>query len=200
MQLYTSPTTPFGRKISVQIRESGLTDRVTEVTVSGSPLDVGNLPVQINPLGKIPCLSTDHGALYDSRVIGRYLDDLSGAGFYPTGAELWPALVLEATADGILDAAVAMVYEIRMRPENFQFPAWIEGQWAKIARALDAIEPKAGDMGALNNAQIALGVALAYLDFRHDPRHWREGRPNMAAWYAEFSQRPSMRATEPPKA
>lgn len=200
MQLYTSPTTPFGRKISVQIRESGLADRVQEVIVAGTPLDAGTMPVQHNPLGKIPCLTTDDGAIYDSRVISRYLDDLTGAGLYPKGAALWPVLVLEATADGILDAAVSMAYELRLRPEPLRFAGWLEGQWAKIARALDALEPKAAEIGALNMGQIALASALAYLDFRHDARNWRQSRPQLAAWFAEFSARPSMKATEPPAA
>lgn len=200
MQLYTSPTTPFGRKISVQVRESGLTEQVEEVVVAGTPLDPGTMPVRLNPLGKIPCLTTNQGALYDSRVISRYLDEISGAGLYPQGAALWPVLVLEATADGILDAAVSMAYEIRLRPEGLRFPEWLEGQWAKITRALDGIEPKAQNMGPLNIGQIALASALAYLDFRHSARNWQDGRPHLAAWAAEFSRRPSMKATEPPAA
>ncbi len=198
MQLYTSPTTPFGRKISVQIRESGLSARVHEVVVAGTPLNAGTMPLQHNPLGKIPCLTTDSGALFDSRVISRFLDELSGAGLYPNGAALWPVLVLEATADGILDAAVSMAYELRLRPEILQFPDWLEGQWAKIARTLDAIEPKAPKMIPLDMGQIALGTALSYLDFRHSARNWREGRPELAAWFAEFSERPSMKSTAPP--
>lgn len=200
MQLYTSPTTPFGRKIAVQIRESGLADRVQEVLVAGTPLDAGTMPVQHNPLGKIPCLTTAQGALYDSRVISRYLDQISGAGLYPAGDALWPVLVLEATADGILDAAVLMAYEVRLRPEPLRFAEWLDGQWAKIARALDATEAQAGQMGALNMGQIALGAALAYLDFRHGARNWRQGRPHLTEWFAEFSKRPSMQATNPPAA
>ena len=200
MLLYTSPTTPFGRKISVQVRESGLQSRIKEVTVVGTPLDAGTLPVQHNPLGKIPCLITDHGPLYDSRVISRYLDDLSGAGLYPKGAALWPVLVLEATSDGILDAAVSMAYELRLRPSNLHFPDWLEGQWTKIDRALDAIEPQVVDMKALNMAQIALGSALAYLDFRHASRNWRQNRPELSDWFGKFAERPSMTETEPPPA
>jgi glutathione S-transferase len=83
-----------------------------------------------------------------------------------------------------------------------RFPQWLEGQWAKIARALDAIE--AGWMdhlaGPLDMAQIGLASALEYLDFRHGARNWREGRPKLAAWAADFSKRPSMQATQPPAA
>ena len=200
MQLYTSPTTPFGRKIVVQIHESGLADRVTLTEVGGTPLAPGNLPLNRNPLGKIPALVLADGqAIYDSRVISRYLDDLSGAGLYPKGPDLWPVLVLETTADGILDAALLMVYESRLRPEDLRFAPWVDGQWAKIARALDAVE--AGSLpllaAPLSMAQIALGSALGYLDFRLDARGWRDGRPGLAAWEAEFARRPTMLATVP---
>ena len=29
---------------------------------------------------------------------------------------------------------------------------------------------------------------------------WRDGRPGLARWYEAFSQRPSIRATQPPAA
>ncbi len=200
MQLYTSPTTPFGRKVEVLILESGLSDRVTLTRVAGSPLDPGNLPLHRNPLGKIPALVTDAGqAMFDSRVICRYLDDLSGAGLYLAGEALWPVLTLEALADGVLEAALLMVYELRLRPEAMRFAPWIDGQWAKITRALDAVETAGpGPLdGPLTMAQIALGCALGYLDFRHDSRDWRQGRPVLAAWAKGFEKRPAMLATAP---
>ena len=199
MRLYHSPTSPFGRKVMVVILETGL--QVEVVSVTGSPIAPGTLPVDRNPLGKIPTLERDDGmALFDSRVICRYLDEMTEAGLYPVKPALWETLTLEATADGILDAAVLMAYEMRLRPEDKRFPDWLEAQWTKVARSLDAIE--AGWMGhlagPLDMAQIGLGCALAYLDFRHGARNWREGRPALAAWEAGFAQRPTMLATQPP--
>jgi glutathione S-transferase len=108
-------------------------------------------------------------------------------------------LTLEATADGILDAALLMVYESRLRPEELRFAPWVEGQWAKIARALDAVEADSAARlnGRLDMGQIALGCALGYLDFRHAARDWRAGHPELAAWEAEFILRPSIQATIP---
>ncbi len=199
MRIYHSPTTPFGRKIMVQVLETGL--EVEVVSVTGTPIAAGTLPIDRNPLGKIPALELDDGrVLYDSRVISRYLDDLTGAGLYPAKPVLWDVLVLEATADGILDAAVLMTYEARLRPEERRYPEWVEGQWAKVARSLDAIE--AGWMtqlsGPLDMAQVGLGCGLEYLDFRHGGRNWRAGRPKLADWQAEFARRPAMVATQPP--
>ena len=201
MQLYTSPTTPFGRKVMVLIRESGLRDRVEEIGVAGTPLDPGSMPVDQNPLGKIPALVPVGGgaAIYDSRVICRYLDDLSGAGLYPKGADLWPVLTLEATADGMMEAAVLMVYESRLRPEELRYAPWVEGQWLKISRALDALETRWMGLldGPLTMAHVAVGVALGYLDFRHAGREWRAGRPRLAGWEAQFVQRASLAETRP---
>jgi glutathione S-transferase len=201
MQLFHSPTTPFGRKVMVTILETGLADKVQVVDVMGTPLNPGTMPIGHNPLGKIPALLLDDGSvIYDSRVICRYLDDLAGAGLYPAAPKLWQTLTLEATADGILEAALSMVYEVRIRPTDKQFPDWIEGQWSKASRALDAVEsnwmPHLN--GPLDMAHIAIACALSYLDFRLDARAWRATRPNLAKWEAEFSTRPSMQNTQPP--
>ena len=203
MRLYTSPTTPFGRKVMVLILEAGLTDHIKISEVSGNPLDPGSLPITRNPLGKIPALDLEDGpAIYDSRVICRYLDDLAQSGFYPAAPLLWQTLTLEATADGILEAALSMVYENRMRPEAKRFPAWIDAQWSKIDRALDAIDTHwmAHLAGRLDMAHIAVGCALGYLDFRLGARDWRHGRPGLTLWAANFGKRPSMQATMPPAA
>ena len=151
-------------------------------------------------LGKIPALVRDNGqVIYDSRVICRYLDDRAKAGLYPSGPALWETMVLEATADGILDAALLMVYEWRIRPEEVRYAPWVEGQWAKVDRALDVLETRwmAHLEGPLDMGQIAVACALGYLDFRHADRDWRAGRPHLAAWEAEFAARPSMQASRP---
>jgi glutathione S-transferase len=203
MRLFHSPTSPYVRKVMILIHEAGLSDRVELVPSSGTPLDPGSLPVTHNPLGKVPVLDTVEGPIFDSRVICRYLDDLAGAGAYPTGAALWRTLRLEAIADGILDAALLMVYESRLRPEPLRFQPWTDAQWAKVTRALDALEagwmddlttPRSGcpDMG-----HMALAAALGYVDFRLDARRWRTGRPLLAAWCDAFGQRTSVQATMP---
>ena len=178
MKLYHSATSPFVRKVMVMIHEAGITG-ITLEGVGGHAVDPGTMPVAHNPLGKIPALVTDAGdVLFDSRVICQFLDDHAGAGFYPAAPQRWPVLTLEALADGMLEAAVLMVYESRIRPEGSQFAPWVEGQWAKVARALDALETRyLGQLtGPLDAAQIAVGCALGYVDFRHADRDWRAGR------------------------
>ena len=199
MQLLTGPTSPYCRKVDVLLRESGLRDHVTDVMGSGTPLEPNPSTIASNPLGKIPALIREDGpTLYDSRVICRYLDTLAGGEFYPE-KRLWEVLTLEATAEGIIDAALLMAYEWRLRPEEIRFQPWVDGQWTKIARGLDVIEARwmSHLEGRLDMGHIAVGCALGYLDFRHDDRGWRNGRPTLAAWYEKFSERPSMTETRP---
>lgn len=201
MRLYHSPTTPYGRKVMVALHETGQLGDVTLIPVAGSPLEPGSLPVAQNPSGKIPTLELEDGqVLYDSRVICRYLDARAGGGqLYPAAPLLWRTLTLEATADGILDAALQMVYEARMRPADKQYAAWVEAQWTKVARALDALNLQWAThlAGPLDMGQLAVACALGYLDFRLDARAWRQARPTLAAWYAAYSQRDSLIATAP---
>ena len=200
MTLLYSPTSPYVRKVDVLLREAGLRDQVSVVPGSGTPLDPNPGTVSANPLGKIPALIRDDGpTLYDSRVICRYIDDrMAGGRFYPA-SRLYETLTLEATADGILDAAILMVYELRMRPAEKQHEAWSEAQWTKIANALDALESRwlSHLGGPVDMGHIAVGCALGYIDFRHDARGWRSGHPGLATWYAGFAERASMQATVP---
>jgi glutathione S-transferase len=99
-----------------------------------------------------------------------------------------------------MEAALLMVYEVRHREENQRNEAWVEGQWAKVARALDAIEARwmSHLHGRLDAGQIAVACALGYLDLRHGDRDWRKSHPALAGWYQKFAARPSMEATVPP--
>lgn len=200
MKLYHSPTSPYVRKVMVLLHESDMLGQMDLIPATGTPVDPGSMPVEENPLGKLPALlRPDGNAVYDSRVICQYLNAQGGAGLYPPAPRLWDTLTLEATADGILDAALLMVYEQRIRPEDRRYDPWVEGQWLKIARALDAVESRWMDHlgGPLDMAQIAIGCALGYVDFRLDARGWRDGHPHLTAWAAAFDTRPSMIATRP---
>ena len=198
MQLLQSPASPFVRKVRILLREAGGEGRVSETLVSTTPYDTAPELAARNPLGKIPALVREDGpTLYDSRVITRFLDDMLGAGLYPPD-RLWDVLVIEATADGIMDAGVAMTYEMRFRGEN-AYDAYLDAQWTKIARALDALEGQwmSHLAGPLDMGQIAVASALGYLDLRHGARNWRAGRDALATWHARFEARPSYAETRP---
>lgn len=199
MQLFYAPASPFARKVLAVLHETGQLDDIELVIAAGSPVNASQMPTAHNPLGKIPTLSRPDGpAIYDSRVICRYLDHRAGSNLYPERS-IWEALTLEATADGIMDAAVLMVYEGRCRPENMQSTDWVDGQWDKISRALDTINTRwmSHLAGPLDIGHIAIGAALGYLDFRHNERGWRKGRDALDDWFAVFASRDSMQSTSP---
>jgi glutathione S-transferase len=153
-----------------------------------------------NPLGKVPTLVRDDGpALYDSRVICCYLDALGKGALYPAAPRLWDALTLEATGDGIADASLLMVYETRVRPEEIRFAPWVEAQWAKVVRALDALEQRWLPYlaGPFDIGQAAVICGLGHVGFRHGARDWRSGHPGVAAWFERLAERPSVAATAP---
>jgi glutathione S-transferase len=197
MQLLMSPASPFVRKVRVLLRETNLLAEVEEVDVSTTPLASDPKVVAANPSGKIPTLIRDDGpALYDSRVITRFLNDHAKADLYPE-SRIWEILTLEATADAIMDAAVTMTYEGRLRPQAQQSTEWIEAQWGKASRAVTVINNRwmSHLSGPLNIGQISTACALSYIDLRHDARGWRAGNAALANWHEEFVKRDSMIAT-----
>ena len=142
MQLVGTPASPFVRKVRVMLIETGQTDEVEMIETVTTAVDPSPEATAANPLKKIPALIRPDGCtLYDSRVITRFLDARADANLYKNN-RLWEILTLEATADGLLDAAVLMVYEGRVRPENMQYEGWVEAQWGKVEGALDAIEAR----------------------------------------------------------
>jgi len=199
MQLLMSPASPFVRKVRVLLREADLLDAVQEVEVATTPLASAAEVIAANPLGKIPALIRSDGpALYDSRVITRFLDDFGTAGLYPE-ARLWDVLTLEATGDAIMDAAVGLTYEMRFREEALQHSDWMDAQWDKVGRALLAVNDRwmSHLEGPLTMGHISIACALGYLDLRHDARNWRAGVPALSNWESAFKQRESMVATTP---
>lgn len=203
MKLSYSPASPYVRKVMVLLHETDQLDAVELSDGSGTPLAPHAETLQKNPLGKIPALERPDGAtLYDSRVICAFLDARAGDVLYPKGARRWETLTLEATGDGIMDAALLMTYEGRLRPEEIQMEAFVDAQYAKVAQACAALNTRwmSHLAGPLDMGQIAVACALAYVDFRHGHREWRKGNDALAAWFETFSQRASMQATLPPDA
>ena len=199
MKLFHSPASPFVRKVMVVLHETDQLDKVELIPTATTPVATNPDLKAANPLGKLPALIRDDGpTVYDSRVICRYLDNLGGGTLYPE-ARVWDVLTLEATADGLMEAAVLMVYEHRVRPEDKVFDGWVEAQWGKAMGAVQAINDRwMGHLaGPMDAGQIGVACALGYLDFRPPDRDWRVACPDLAAWYAKMQDRPSIAATAP---
>lgn len=197
MKLRYSPTSPFVRKITVLAHETGLHDKIERVPTA--PWDPKTDLPKENPLGKVPALTSSDGIFIDSPVICEYLDGLhGGVKMFPlAGPSRWTALRLQAIADGMVDAGVSRLLESR-RPAGEMSKSWIERQANVVARALDALEAEAGSFGdRVDIGTITVACALGWLTFRFGAENYLAARPKLAAWYGKFSQRPSMKATEP---
>ena len=198
MKLLFSPTSPYARKVRICAQELGIA--LQEVVVGANPAAAAD-PVlaAANPLAKIPTLVLDDGrAIYDSRVIVDYLDSLTDKALAPrSGDARWAALVEQAAADGILDAALLSRYELFMRPEALRWPEWLAGQSGKIERALDLFEGSVRDAANPGLGDICVACALGYLDLRFPDTGWRSGHPKLAAFFATISERSSLQSTVP---
>lgn len=203
MKLFTSPTTPFGRKVRLAAAIKALADRLAIENADTNP--PGNMALmQQNPLGKIPVLVLDDGTrLFDSRVICEYLDTQGAAGaprLIPAdGPERWRTLMLGALGDGIADAAVLIFYENRFREPEHHNAGWVARQQSKVDAGLDHFENEPpGWSGNPAYEHICLAAALGHLDLRHGGR-WRQGRPRLVNWLQQFSQAvPAYAETAPP--
>jgi len=203
MKIIGSNSSPYVRKVRIVLAEKKLDyDYVLEdVWSAGTTID------QVSPLGKVPCLIMDGcEAVFDSRVIVEYLDALSPVGkLIPSvGRERAEVKTWEALADGVLDAAVLARLEASWsgRTAEQRSQAWINRQLGKVDTALAAMSKGLAEkpfcVGLhLSLADVAVGVALGYLDFRFPQINWRSTHPNLAKLQEKLMQRPSFIDTSP---
>lgn len=199
LTLRSSPPSPFGRKVKIAAAVLGLSGDIrVEKTDTNDPADTIR---KQNPLGKIPALILEDGTvLFDSPLLLEYLDTRAGGGkiLPANSAARWQALSLQATADGIMDAALLQVYETRFRPEEGRSEKWTAYQQDKVTRALAVLEKSPPPVPAMPNVgHIALACALGYLDLRFESK-WRTQYPKLVKWLDEFAARvPAFEATKP---
>ena len=194
--LRSAPASPYGRKVKICASLLGLTDQIKIVEAdTNNPDD----PLRNqNPLGKIPTLVLDDGStLFDSRVIVEYLDSLAGGGkMLPRGAKRFAILRQQALADGLCDAALVQVYEVRWRAETMRDQKWLDHQAGKVERALAAMEADVPKLTKqLHVGHVMLACALGYLDLRFAGA-WRKKHPKLRKWLDKFAARvPAFEAT-----
>jgi glutathione S-transferase len=200
MKLIGSHTSPFVRKVRIVLAEK----KIEYEFVIDSPWLADSKVPDINPLGKIPVLMLDDETpLFDSRVIVEYIDNVTPNNklFPAPNRERTEVKRWEALADGVCDAAVAALLEGK-RPKKEQSADWIVRQRGKVMRGLEFMAEELGDksfcMGThISMADIAVGTALGYLNFRFPDIDWRNAHPNLAKLYDKLLQRPSFADTVP---
>ncbi len=197
MKLHHSPASPFVRKVMACAIARGIDGRIELVKSNPheSPADL----LADNPLSKIPALVTDDGiSIPDSPLICEYLDGIGDAPklIPASGPARLTALVRQALADGLMDAAVGRRGQMPL-PQDEGRTAFAARQKAVVARTLAAFEanPPTGlaDIGA-----ISVACALGYLDFRYAAEPWRANAPKLAAWFESVAGLPPIARTLPP--
>jgi glutathione S-transferase len=208
MKLIGSLTSPYVRKVRVVMAEKKLDYQLILEDVWGS-----DAVTRFNPLGKVPCLVMEGqdaitGAMFDSRVIVEYVDTLSPVGqLIPrTGRERVEVRTWEALADGLLDAAILARLERTWsgRADGERSDAWTERQMNKVHAAVKAMSQGLGERAWCSGnhfslADIAVGCALGYLDFRFPEIDWRADQANLARLHDKLAARPSFADTLPPQ-
>ena len=200
LKLLASVTSPYARKVRIAFAEK----KIEYTLVEEDPWDAASAVGDHNPLGKVPVLVLEDGtSIFDSRVIVEYIDSISPVSRLIPEPTRQRILVRrwEALADGVLDAAVSARLE-QLRPKRQQSAAHLARQLRRILAAVEMLSRDLADRTWCNGesyslADIATGVALGYLDFRHPEFSWRESATNLDRLLEKLSKRPSFEATAP---
>ncbi|TIV56830.1 MAG: glutathione S-transferase [Mesorhizobium sp.] len=194
MKLFWSSRSPFVRKVMIVAHDLGIAGRIERVRKVVHPAKPNAEVMAFHPLSKIPTLILDDGqAIYDSRVICEFLDAEFGKGTLvpASGVARWQVFTRHSMIDAMVETCVMWNTE-RSKPEGRRDDEVVQASGVRAASGLDALERDKGFYeSGLTLSHVAAASALAYLDFRFGTLGWREGRPRLAEWFEEFSQRPS---------
>lgn len=196
MKIYWSSRSPFVRKAMIAAYESGLGDKLERMPVVVSLSKPNADVMRDNPAGMIPTLIRDDGStLFDSLVICEYFDSLAPRPklFPQSGEARWTALKYHALGDNMLDSLLLRRSEV-MKPDARQTPEWLATFAVKLQNFVTVVEAEAERLmsGEFTIGHIAIGVALAYTDFRFGHVNWRDGHPRADAWMKTFLARESV--------
>jgi glutathione S-transferase len=197
MKLLYQTHSPYARKTLVFAHEAALDARIEVVHHETSPTRRNEQVFAENPLGKVPVLvRPGQSSIFDSDVICAYLDTLHGGRrlIPPEGEARWQALRVQAVAQGLADAGIAVRWETVRRPQALRYSALGDGYAQKLIASYDWLERELDVDAPIHVGHIALATTLDWLEFRELPG-FRAGRPRLAAWFDAFGARPSMQAT-----
>jgi glutathione S-transferase len=186
MKILYSSASPYSAKVRMAAHHLALDIESQTVVTDDAP----GLLLDSNPLGKIPVLLREGQApVFDSKMIMQYLNRVAKGRLYPRNPDKrTEAEVLEALCDGIADCLLAIMYERRFRPEAIHHQPWIDKQWGKVMRGLDALEadlPRTTK--SLHGGHFALAALVGYLELRFAGQ-WEKGRPKLKAWPRKFER------------
>ena len=197
MKLLFTRNSPYARRARIAVREAGLLNEVEELDISPREENLDTL-LAYSPAAKVPVLVTSSGySIYESILIGRYIDEQSGNTLMPSDAHARDtAMALDATASALLDSLFVRSRENRRDPSE-QSPGVIALEAERAGRLLDTMETMIPAEPYVNLGVITAACALGYADWRHPGDGWRNSHPRLSAWFDAIHRREAFKLTAP---
>lgn len=195
--LYGTVTSPYVRRVRALAVELGVAlHRVDTADDDGQ----GQLR-EVNPLWRIPTLTSDDQALFDSTVICRYLLRRYGPGkltpWDPADSETQN---LVTVIDGALDSLINVFY-LHKDGVSGEQASYLAKQRARAASAMSWVEQRLpaswSDAGTFGLGPLALYSCLDWMRFRDT--YDLSPHPQLLAFLQAHAQRPSLTHTAPPR-
>lgn len=179
MKLIGMLTSPYTRRVAISLSEMGLEFEHIPISVFSHLAEFK----AINPVVRAPTLILDDQTVFtDSHVIIEYFDRAGPS------RSLWPESDVErrgaasvlGMAQTTCDKTVQLVYERELRPDDKQFPDWINRVTAQVTAACETLESLVEDAplwlaaDRLNVAGISLSVVCTFMQHRI-PHLWESG-------------------------
>ncbi len=195
MVLYDHPDCPYAKKVRIVLAEKDLTFETRVVDLAaGEHHDKEFL--RLNPFGKVPVLVDEGVVVYDSTIINEYLNDE-----YPhppllpeDSSERAQTRILGDFADHAFTLpAMALERELARRANERDDRRMASGRevltktLAMLEKRLDGNEYVTGEFSLADAAFAPTALALNKLGIKIDATV-----PNVRAWVARLTERPSV--------
>jgi len=197
MKLFLNHASPYARLARVLVIEAKL-DGQTEL-VYVDPWASSQDMLAANPASKVPALMLDDGrCLVDSTCIADYLMSQPGRGALSplSHPDATVRLQILGLARAAIECALGAVVQERFAANSPLTERWLRAL-PRIATALDSLYAERQGAGACDLADLTVGVAFEYLDFRLPETGWKDSTPRLAKRVADLARRDSFQATRP---
>lgn len=167
MKLIGRNLSPYTRRVAIAMTLLDVPHEREYLSVTADPAR----GLQVNPVGRVPVLELDDGdRLIESGAILDYLMELVGPAkslVPPHGKARRDCLRLMAIASGVLDKAVAAIYEVRRRPAEKVHGPWREHLLRQVEGGLSALndQPQGPWLQGehFSMADISVAVTMSFL-------------------------------------
>ena len=188
MKLVGMLDSPYVRRLAITMRLLGIDyEHVSQSVVAGY-----DTFKTINPLARAPTLVLDDGEmLIESTLIISHVEALAGRSLMPDDTdERRRALQIIGVALTGMDKVVAQIYELDMRPAEYQYEPWLQRVRDQAAAAFDWLEAAAGAIDGdswmfgdrISQADISTAVAWRFLQAKAPAEVRAQERPALVAF------------------